>query len=99
MSMEGQPVLVLPADFDDYAWEVESKGVFWDVRMQYGGLEYPLTFYEPQRLAQDIADQLKEGRLFFEPNVVVVTKVTRETMRLAAQALVREGRIDGLKST
>jgi hypothetical protein len=96
MPMEEHPLLVLPEDFDDYAWEVESKGVFWDVLMRYGGREYRLTFYEPQRLAQDVADQLEESPLFFERNLVVVRKVTREAMELAVQELVRERRIDGL---
>ena len=59
-------------------------------------VRYRLTFYEPQRLAQDVADQLEESPLFFEQNVVVVRKVTREAMELAVQELVRERRIDGL---
>src|SRR5438067_1813400 len=96
MHMEEHPLLVLPEDFDDYAWDVESKGVFWDVRMRYGGREYQLTFYEPQRLIQDMADQLEESPLFFERNLVVVRKVTREAMELAVEELVRERRIDGL---
>jgi hypothetical protein len=98
MSTEEPPVLVLPEDFDDYAWEVESKGVFWDVRLRYEGREYPLTFYEPQRLAQDVADQLEESPIFFERNIVVVKKVTRAAMDLAAQELVRGRRTDELKS-
>jgi hypothetical protein len=98
MPTEEHPLLVLPEDFDDYAWEIESKGVFWDVRLRYGGREYPLTFYEPQRLAQDVADQLEERPIFFERNIVVVRKVTKAAMDLAAQELVRERRIGELKS-
>jgi hypothetical protein len=98
MSSEEPPVLVLPEDFDDYAWEIESKGVFWDVRLRYGGREYPLTFYEPRRLAQDVTDQLEEYPIFFEQNIVVVKKVTRAAMDLAAQELVRGRRLDELKS-
>lgn len=98
MSLEEPPVLVLPEDFEDYAWEIESKGVFWDVRLRYGGREYPLTFYEPRRLAQDVADQLEERPIFFERNIVVVRKITRAAMDLAVQELIRERRIDELKS-
>jgi hypothetical protein len=36
MSSDEPPVLVLPEDFDDYAWAIQSKGVFWDVRLRYG---------------------------------------------------------------
>ena len=98
MPIEERPVLILPEDFDDYAWEVESKGVFWDVRLRYGGREFPLTFYEPHRLTQDVADQLEDSSFFFEQNLVIVRKVTREAMELAAQELVRAQRIDGLRS-
>lgn len=98
MSTNETLALVLPENFDDYAWEVESKGVFWDVHLRYRGREYPLTFYDPQRLAQDVADQLEEGPLFFERNIVVVRKVTREAMVLAAQELARNRQIDGLNS-
>jgi len=90
--LESPPALILP-DFDDYAWEVESKGVFWDVRLRYAEREYSLTFYEAHRLAQDAADQLEEGPLFFEPNIIIIKKVTREAMNRAAQELVRNQRI------
>jgi hypothetical protein len=98
MPTEEPPLLVLPEDFDDYAWEIESKGVFWDVRLRYEGREYPLTFYEPQRLAQDVQDQLEERPIFFERNIVVVRKVTRAAMDVAAKELVRGRRIGELKS-
>lgn len=98
MPIDERPVLTLPGDFDDYAWEVESKGVFWDARLQYQGQEFPLTFYEPRRLTQDASDQLEASPFFFEQNLVIVRKVTREAMELAAQELVRAQRVDGLRS-
>lgn len=97
MPIGEHPVLVLPEDFDDYAWEIEAKGVFWDVRLRYEGREFPLTFYEPQRLAQDVADQLQDNAFFFEQNLVIIRKVTREAMELAAQELVSAHRIEGLR--
>jgi hypothetical protein len=96
MTTGEQAFLVFPDDFDNYAWEVESKGVFWDVRLLYRGEEYPLTFYEPQRLAQDVADTLAQDPFFFERNIVIITKVTREAMNRAAEELVRTNRVDGL---
>jgi hypothetical protein len=96
MTTGEQSFLVFPDDFDKYAWEVESKGVFWDVRLRYAGQEYPLTFYEPQRLAQDVADTLAQDPIFFERNIVVVAKVTREAMNLAAAELIRANRVEGL---
>jgi hypothetical protein len=87
----------LPEDFEDYAWEVESKGVFWDVLLRYGRREYSLTFYEPRRLVQDVTDQLKIEPIFFMENLVVVPKVTREAMEVAVRELVRKKTIDRLK--
>lgn len=92
-----QPELVLPDDFDEYAWEVESKGVFWDVRVRYGGREYPVTFYEPERLAQDAAEELDEGKPFFEPNIIVVRKVSKDAMIAAVAELAKDDRILNLK--
>lgn len=98
MEEKEPPMLVLPEDFDDYAWEVEAKGVFWEVRLRYDGLEYPLTFYEPVRLAQDISDQLKASPVFFEQNLMVVPKVTREAMELAVRELVGGQGVNQLRS-
>jgi hypothetical protein len=94
-----QPELILPPDFEDYAWEVESKGVFWDVHINYEGQQYAVTFYEPVRLAQDAAEQLNEGKPFFEQNIIVIKEVTKEAMELAVSELVKDGKIGNLKAT
>ena len=46
--------LTLPEDFEDYAWEAEAKGVFWDTSARIGDREVTVTFYDPVRLSQDI---------------------------------------------
>lgn len=45
-------VLKLPVDFDDYAWEVESKGWFGEAVVVAQGKRYKLNFYDPVRLTQ-----------------------------------------------
>jgi hypothetical protein len=89
--------LVLPEGFDDYAWEVEAKGVLWDVYLQYGDRKFQLTFYDPARLAQDVESELEERVTFFEPNLVVVRKVNRAEMNAAVNDLVRTGRVERMR--
>lgn len=64
--------LDFPAGFDDYAWEVQSKGWFSDVRLAAYGKQYRIAFYDPVRLSQEIQEEIHRGGVFFEPNLVVV---------------------------
>jgi hypothetical protein len=43
-----------------------------------------------------MADTLAQDPIFFERNIVVVAKVTREAMNLAATELIRANRVEGL---
>lgn len=81
--------LVLPHDFDEYGWEVESKGYFGEARLICSGRHYRLNFYDPARLAQEITDDLQRGACFFEPNLVVIPSVTRSDMEHAAEHLAQ----------
>jgi len=87
---------VLPADFDDYAWEVEAKGWFSEARMTVSGKHYRLNFYDPVRLAQTIEGDLQEGPVFFEPNLVVVPTVTKSNMERAVKLLIQSGQLASL---
>lgn len=89
-------LLKLPEDFDAYGWEVEAKGWFSDARLSLSGKEYRINFYDPARLAQEIADEHERGAVFCEPNLVVVRKVTRSAMHNAVEELVKSGRIGSL---
>lgn len=53
--------LVLPTDFHDCAWEVEVKGVLRDVPVRVGTGVVKITFYDPVRLGQDLAEELARG--------------------------------------
>lgn len=83
--------LVLPADFDDYAWELEPKGWFTGALLIVDGQRYPLSFYDLFRLGQTIADTHARDDAFFEPNLVVLQAVTKANMQKAAEMLVRSG--------
>jgi hypothetical protein len=89
--------LQFPPGFEDYEWEVEAKGWLPGVVAVIDERRYTLTVYDPARLAQDVDDVLKEGRPFFEPNLVVVASVTRESIASAIQEIVQTGRLVDLR--
>ncbi|TNB76374.1 hypothetical protein FHJ30_02045 [Arthrobacter sp. BB-1] len=74
--------LVLPQDFSDYAWEVESKGYF-DAAVRLGDSLIPVSFYDPVRLQQEIADDIESDRLFTIRRLLVIEVVTVENMKWA----------------
>ena len=82
---------VLPADFEDYAWEAEVKGYFSGAIITVGGTRYPLNFYDPVRLKQEIESELERGAPFFEPNLVIVRSVTKFNMQQAEEVLAQSG--------
>jgi hypothetical protein len=88
--------LIFPEGYEDYAWELESKGCFSEVRLEFQGRRYRLTFYDPARLGQDIEDELQRGGVYFEPNLVVVPAVTRQNMEKAAAQLMKQARLGSL---
>jgi hypothetical protein len=83
--------LVFPEDFDDYEWEITTKGWFGEARLNLSGKQYRLIFYDPVRLSQTIEDDLQHRSAFFEPNLIIVRSVTRSDMERAVELLVRSG--------
>jgi hypothetical protein len=92
-------MLNLPADFDGYAGEVESKGWFSLAQLRVAGKTYQMNFYDPVRLAQDIEASLATDQFFFEPNLVVVKSVTRGEMEQAAAYLERSVLLESFVAT
>jgi hypothetical protein len=85
--------LILPHDFDDYAWEVESKGCFDDVLLEYQGKTYKLNFYDPIRLAQEISDELIVNDVFIEYNLLVIKSVDRLNIKNAIEYLIKSEKL------
>jgi hypothetical protein len=87
--------LVLPSDFQDYAYEVESKGWYSGARLRCMGRQFSLTFYDPTRLRQEIEDELRRSPAFTaEPNLLVVASVTEASMRNAVEHAVAAGLVE-----
>ncbi len=85
-----------PEGFESYAWEVEVKGWLQGVVAIIDGRRYPLTFYDPTRLSQDVKDEVSRGVAFFEPNLIVVRSVTREQIESSVAEIVASGRYKAL---
>ena len=89
-----------PEDFDERGeWEVERKGWLQGVQVELtNGNSYPLFFYDPIRLSQDLEADAKQGRTAIaEPGMVIVAEVTRECILRAVETLISEGFFDHLK--
>ena len=82
------PSLWLPDDFDSYAWEVESKGCFFEAVLFVNNQRYQISFYDPIRLIQEIKDDIDCTGVFLERNLVVVRSVTRANMQEAVDILM-----------
>ena len=85
-----------PPDFDDYGWEVQSKGWFDGADVVWEGAVMRVTFYDPVRLAEEIDEEVAASRTPAFRNLIVVPVVTREAMEHAVRALVGTGEIDRL---
>ena len=92
MPVSPEHVIELPEGFDDFAWEVEIKGWFQGAIAVIAGQRYRVTFYDPSRLAQEIADELEKSSSFFERNLIVVKSVTRAHMQAAIEVIASTGR-------
>lgn len=74
--------LVLPPDYSVYAWEIKDKGVL-DTYVLVDDLPVSVSFFDPVRLQQEIADDLEQGRHFTVKRLLVVERVTLQNMQLA----------------
>jgi hypothetical protein len=56
------------------------------------GARYPLFFYDPVRLRQDLEADASQGRPYVaEPGMIVIPEVTRGAIRAAVGQLIQTG--------
>jgi hypothetical protein len=91
--------VILPDDFDEYAWEVEKKGWFNSAYVEFDGLKIHLLVYDPTRLSQDMEESLSSTRLFFERNVLVVPMVNRDSIEASVKILYESGELKRWKES
>jgi hypothetical protein len=93
------PTLRFTREFSDQElFEAQSRGYLSHVMARLGENRlYPLFFYDPVRLQQDLEESSKQGRLFVaDPGMIVVPEITLEVIKEAVEQLCREGFFDHL---
>jgi hypothetical protein len=90
--------LVFYVDDERALWEAEARGCLSHVAVRLpDGTEYPVYFYDPVRLAQDLETVAESGAaVIAEPGMIVVPAVTPECMTCAIRELARSGYFDFL---
>lgn len=80
--------LKLPPDFDEDEPHIDMKGCYFGARLvdTSSGNEYPIMFYDPTRLAQDVESELAGG-FFFDVAVCVIPEVSEAEMRKAVSKM------------
>jgi hypothetical protein len=95
------PRLVFKYPFDEAAaYDAEARGYLAYVAVELdNGTRYPVVFYDPVRLQQDLEVETGEGRAFIaEPGMIVVPEVTLARMQDAIERLFQNGYFDSLRS-
>jgi hypothetical protein len=80
-------------------WEADQKGWLPGVVIEVPNCgRFPVIFFDPVRVAQDLEHLAKEGcPVLVEPGLVVIPVVTRAAILKAAPELVRQRFFDHLK--
>lgn len=84
---------------DDIA-DAEARGYLAHVFVEsVSGDMFPITFYDPIRLSQDLDEMANQGHpMIAEIGLIVLPKVTRQNMENAARRLVAEGYFSYMRS-
>jgi hypothetical protein len=89
-----------PPDFDHQAeYEMTPKGYLCGGEVELAdGRRFPVTFFDPVRLTQDLEEMGRHGEaVFIEPALVVIPEVTRERILRAIPELVRQRFFDHMR--
>jgi hypothetical protein len=95
MTMDQYRIL-WPENFEDYAWELEWKGVFAGLELEIEGRIIRPTFFDETRLMQQMSRDLLTNNYFFEPHVIVLERVTRRSIEHVVDQLARSGELSSL---
>jgi hypothetical protein len=86
--------IVYPASMDDYDWEMTKVKGWIEITVRWAENIKAITFYDPVRLAQEVADAVAGQGYFAESAVIVVPAVTKETVEAAIADLARRSFAD-----
>jgi hypothetical protein len=86
--------LVFVREFSEAdAAEARDRGYLSHVLVEVDGQRlYPVVFYDPVRLQQDLEVSARHGRAFVaDPGMIVLPDITLEAMQAAVQSLCQDG--------
>lgn len=85
--------LIFLFDFDERAaFEAETRGCLSHVLVDIEGVRYPVYFYDPIRLQQDLESECENENPFLaETGMIVLPVITLDAMRIAVQRLANRG--------
>jgi hypothetical protein len=92
--------IVFQFPFDDRAAaEAAARGFLSNVVVELtSGVRYPVVFYDPVRLSQDLEDDASRGLPFMaEPGLIIVPEVKLEIITTAVRELAKRGYFGHLK--
>jgi hypothetical protein len=78
-----------PEYLEGYEFETESKGYLVDVIVRSGARRWSLTVYDVVRLNQEVSDEVRTSGVFALSNILVVPKVTRQSITEALTQLAK----------
>src|SRR5205823_1300742 len=87
-------------DFNERAeWVMPDRGYLSHTVVELDdGSRYPVFFFEPTRLRQELEIDTKSGRPYLaEPGMIVVPEVTRAAIHVAVERLANEGYFQHLR--
>jgi hypothetical protein len=85
--------LTWPDGFENFSWELESKGWFVGLEIVVEGKTLRPTFYDPVRLAQDIAEDISNSGVFSEPYLIVIERLTPKNIESTIASLAESGEL------
>jgi hypothetical protein len=95
-----KPQLKFEGEFDEREeMEARDRGYRSHVSVELSnGEQYPVVFYDVERLQQDLEVETKAGIPYIaEPGLIVLPEVTRKNMETAVCRLVEEGFFEALR--
>lgn len=86
--------LLFDYEFDEQAqFEASARGYLSHVKVRtIDNVVYPVCFYDPVRLSQDLDEECDQGNCFIaEPGMIVLRNITLPDMQAAIDRLELEG--------
>jgi len=83
--------LFFNCDIDDslVLFELKSKGYLSGTILEINnGNKYTLNFYDSTRFKQDVDEELAGDDFFYEENVVIIRKITKDNILVAVNNIV-----------